>query len=109
MKKINWSNVTADTVARMIFLIFSMVNGAAAIFGFTKLDIDENTIYTVVTGISVIVSAIVGFWKNNSFTAEAQAGDNLKNALKEGAVKIEDLEDDIDDEELEVAEEPTEE
>lgn len=109
MKKINWSNVTRDTIARAIVLAISMINGAAAIFGFTKLDIDENTIYTVVTGVSVIVSAIMGFWKNNSFTAEAQAGDNLKNALKEGVVKAEDLEDDIDDDELEVVEEPTEE
>ena len=106
MKKINWKEITADTIARTIILIISMINGAAAIFGFTKLDIEENTIYTVVTGVSVIVSAVIGFWKNNSFTTAAINGDNLKNALKEGSVKVEDFEDDIDDDELEAVEEP---
>lgn len=99
MKKINWSNVTWDTIARAIVLVISMINGAAAIFGFTKLDIDENTVYTVVTGISVIVSAVVGFWKNNSFTSAAIEGDNLKNALKNGDITEEEvigLDNDID-------------
>ncbi|EDS73522.1 SPP1 phage holin family protein [Anaerofustis stercorihominis] len=91
MKKIDLKGITADTIARMIFLLVSMINGAAAMFGFTKLDIDENTIYTVVTGVSVIVSAVIGFWKNNSFTSAAIEGDNLKNALKSGDVTKEDL------------------
>lgn len=84
MKKIKWSEISSGTIARTIFLIISLINGAAGIFGFTKLDIDENTIYTVVSGIAVIVSSLIAFWKNNSFTEEAILGDGLKNALKYG-------------------------
>ena len=102
MKKIDLNGVTADTIARMIFLLVSMINGAAAIFGFTKLDIDENTIYTVVTGVSVIVSAVIGFWKNNSFTSAAIEGDNLKNALKNKDITIEDLKAVEEEEEVEI-------
>lgn len=102
MKKIDLNGVTADTIARTIVLIISMINGAAAIFGFTKLDIEENTIYTVVTGVSVIVSAVIGFWKNNSFTSAAIEGDNLKNALKNKDITIEDLKAVEEEEEVDI-------
>lgn len=82
MKKIDWSNISSGTIARTIFLIVSLINGAAGIFGFTQLDIDENTIYTVISGISVIISSLVAFWKNNSFTEAAILGDNLKDNFK---------------------------
>ena len=99
MKKINWSEVTPDTIARTIFLLVSMINGAAAIFGFSKLDIDENTVYTVITGISVIVSAIVGFWKNNSFTSAAIEADKVKDSYK-ADIEDEELDIDISDEDI---------
>ena len=50
-------------------------------FGFTYLDIDENTIYTVVTGLTTIVSAVLAFWKNNSFTKEAIEADKYRENL----------------------------
>ena len=78
MKKIDWNNISAGTIARTIFLFVSLINGLAGIFGFTQLDIDENTIYTVVTGISTIVSAVIAFWKNNSFTKEAIEADKYR-------------------------------
>lgn len=98
--KIKWSEISSGTIARTIFLIISLINGAAGIFGFTKLDIDENTIYTVVSGIAVIVSSLIAFWKNNSFTEEAILGDGLKNAYK-NSEETETVSDDIDEYELE--------
>lgn len=84
MKNIDLKNISSGTIARTLFLLVSLINGTAGIFGFTSLDIDENTIYTVVTGISTIVSAVIAFWKNNSFTKAAIEADNLKDALKCG-------------------------
>lgn len=81
MKKIDWSNISAGTIARTLFLLVSLINGACGIFGFTSLDIDENTIYTVVTGLTTIVSAVLAFWKNNSFTKEAIEADKYKENL----------------------------
>lgn len=79
--KIKWSEISSGTITRTIFLIISLINGAAGIFGFTKLDIDENTIYTVVTGVTTIISAVIAFWKNNSFTKEAIEADRYKENL----------------------------
>ena len=81
MKKIDWSNISAGTIARTLFLFVSLVNSALGMFGFTSLDIDENTIYTVVTGLTTIVSAVLVFWKNNSFTKEAIEADKYRENL----------------------------
>jgi SPP1 family holin len=81
MKSIDLKNVSSGTIARTLFLFVSLVNSALGMFGFTSLDIDENTIYTVVTGITTIVSAVLAFWKNNSFTKEAIEADKYRENL----------------------------
>lgn len=81
MKNIDLKNVSSGTIARTLFLFVSLVNSALGMFGFTSLDIDENTIYTVVTGLTTIISAIIAFWKNNSFTKEAIEADKFRENL----------------------------
>ena len=81
MKNIDLKNVSSGTIARTLFLFVSLVNSALGMFGFTYLDIDENTIYTVVTGLTTIVSAVLAFWKNNSFTKEAIEADKYRENL----------------------------
>ncbi len=81
MKNIDLKNVSSGTIARTLFLFVSLVNSALGMFGFTALDIDENTIYTVVTGLTTIVSAVLAFWKNNSFTKEAIEADKYRENL----------------------------
>ena len=81
MKSIDFKNVSSGTIARTLFLFVSLINGACGIFGLTELNIDENTIYTVVTGLTTIVSAVLAFWKNNSFTKEAIEADKYRENL----------------------------
>ena len=81
MKNIDLKNVSSGTIARTLFLFVSLINSALGMFGFTSLDIDENTIYTVVTGLTTIVSAVLAFWKNNSFTKEAIEADKYRENL----------------------------
>ena len=81
MKNIYLKNVSSGTIARTLFLFVSLINSALGMFGFTSLDIDENTIYTVVTGLTTIFSAVLAFWKNNSFTKEAIEADKYRENL----------------------------
>lgn len=81
MKNINLKNISSGTIARTLFLFVSLINSALGMFGFISLDIDENTIYTVVTGLTTIVSAVLAFWKNNSFTKEAIEADKYRENL----------------------------
>ena len=59
---------------RIIVSIITMINAFAAAFGFNPIEVDEGTIYTVVSFVAMIVAWVWGFWKNNNFTEAAKKG-----------------------------------
>ena len=72
-----------DTIIRTIVLGIALLNQIFAMFGVSQLDIDDDVIYQLVTAIATIGSAVWAWWKNNSFTAEAQEADKVLEELKE--------------------------
>lgn len=74
----NFKNVTLDTWARLLILVLAMI---AAIFQMNKTGADFST---VATSILTTITALWGFWKNNSFTENAQmAQDALEELNRE--------------------------
>ena len=59
-------------IVRIIVSIVTMVNAFAAALGVPPLDVDENTIYTVVSFVAMVAAWVWGFWKNNNFTESAK-------------------------------------
>lgn len=59
-------------IVRIIVSIVTMVNAFAAALGVPPLDVDENTIYTVVSFVAMVAAWVWGFWKNNNFTEAAK-------------------------------------
>lgn len=59
-------------IVRIIVSIVTMVNAFAAALGVPPLDVDENTIYTVVSFLAMVAAWVWGFWKNNNFTEAAK-------------------------------------
>ena len=60
-------------IVRIIVSIIAFVNLLASNFGFNPLNLDEGTVYTVVSAIAALVAWVWGFWKNNNFTEAAKA------------------------------------
>ncbi len=79
MKKLD-----AGTVARTIVLFIALLNQIFAISGIAVLDINENDVYQLVSLLFTVGSALVSWWKNNSFSEEAIEGDKLMKELKGG-------------------------
>lgn len=77
MKKLD-----AGTVARTIVLFIALLNQIFAISGIAVLDINENDVYQLVSLLFTVGSALVSWWKNNSFSEEAIEGDKLMKELK---------------------------
>ena len=75
--------VKLETIIRTIVLILALTNQFLAIYGREAIPITEDEVYQAVTLIVTIGSSIWAWWKNNSFTSEAIAGDELMNRLKE--------------------------
>ncbi|MHC5215184.1 phage holin [Enterococcus sp. LJL128] len=75
------NKVSSETIARTIVLFLALINQLLAILGKGTLDIAENDVYQVVSLLFTIVSTLIAWWKNNSFTAAAIEADKR---MKEG-------------------------
>ena len=75
--------VKAETIARLIILIISVVNAVLAWLGKGRIDIADNTIYQLVSIIALIASSLWAYWKNNSYTDAALKADEYMKSLKE--------------------------
>lgn len=69
-------------IVRVIVSLIAMINACAAAFGFDPLNVDEGTIYTVVSFVAAVAAWAWGFWKNNNFTEAAKKGQAVVDEMK---------------------------
>lgn len=79
--------IAPDTIARTIVLALALLNQCLAIAGKGTIQIAENDVYQIVSLAWTIISAIVAWWYNNSFTAKAIRADKYLDGLKNGSVE----------------------
>lgn len=79
MKKINLKGVTAQTWARTLVLVLALISQLAVILGKRTEAIDIERWQEYVTYIFTVGASIVAWWKNNSFTKNAQTADKVLN------------------------------
>lgn len=70
-------NITAGTIARTIILALALINQVLSATGHPVLPIEDAQIETLVTTGWTVVAALIAYWKNNSWTAAAKAGDEV--------------------------------
>ena len=75
-------NITAGTLARTIILALALINQVLSVTGHPVLPIEDAQIETLVTTGWTVVASIVVYWKNNSWTAAAKAGDEVMKQVK---------------------------
>ena len=68
-------NITGGTIARTIILALALINQVLVASGHSVIPIENETIETLVTTVATIVTALLAWWKNNSFTEAARTGD----------------------------------
>lgn len=76
------NKITAGTIARTIVLLLALVNQWLSATGYPVLPIEDAQIETIVSTTWTVIAAVVAWWKNNSFTKAAIAGDKAKNEYK---------------------------
>lgn len=77
MKKINIKGVTVQTWARTLVLLLALISQLAVILGKRSEAIDIDQWQEYVTYIFTAGASIVAWWKNNSFTKNAQTADDV--------------------------------
>ena len=89
-KNSNKMNITAGTIARTIILILALVNQILTATGHSVINISDESINTLISTGFTIVTAIVAWWKNNSFTQSALKADEVMREGKENASRTSD-------------------
>lgn len=74
--------ITAGTVARTVVLALALVNQILSVNGISVIPIEDAQIEETITLAWTVISAVVAWWKNNSFTTAALAGDVKMNEQK---------------------------
>ena len=77
--------ITKSTIVRTVILALALFNQLMSATGHAILPIDDATVEAAVTTAATIVTAVIAWWQNNSFTMAALKGDELMRAHKERA------------------------
>ena len=80
------TKVQPDTIARTIVLALALLNQILAIMGNGTIEIAENDVYQVVSLLFTIITSIVAWWWNNSFTQHAIRADKYLDGLRNGGI-----------------------
>ena len=78
----NAPTISAGTIARTACLLLALTNQVLSALGKPILPIESQTVEQLVTAGITTVAALVAWWKNNSFTQAALAGDALKDEIR---------------------------
>ena len=73
----NKLQITSGTIARTAILILALVNQVLTATGHSVINISDENINTRISTGFTIVSAIIAWWKNNSFTQAAIMADEV--------------------------------
>ncbi len=71
----NAPTISAGTIARTACLLLALTNQVLSALGKPVLPIESTTVEQLVTAGITTVTALVAWWKNNSFTPEAIKAD----------------------------------
>lgn len=67
--------ITSGTIARTAILILALVNQVLTATGHSIINISDENVNTLISTGFTVVSAIIAWWKNNSFTQSAIKAD----------------------------------
>lgn len=74
--------ISAGTISRTIILALALINQVLVAMGVQAIPIADEDINAIVSTLWTVAAAVTAWWKNNSFTKAALAGDALKDELK---------------------------
>ena len=69
--------VTPGTIARTLILALALINQILTASGHSIIAVSDDDINTLITTGFTVVSALLAWWKNNSFTQPALKADEV--------------------------------
>lgn len=69
--------ISSGTITRTVLLILALGNQILTITGHSPIPIADEVVIEFISTGAVIVTSLIAFWKNNSFTQKAIAADKI--------------------------------
>ncbi len=76
------NKISAGTIARTIILALAVRNQILTAAGKPIINISDDNINMLISSGFTVITAIIAWWKNNSFTKKAIDADKYKKSLK---------------------------
>lgn len=76
------TKVTAGTITRTVVLILALLNQILSVTGHAVLPIEDAQVEIIVSTVWTMAASLWAWWKNNSFTKAAIAGDETMKVAK---------------------------
>ena len=76
-----------DTIIRTIVLVIALVNQILTACGKGVIPIEQETVNQLISAGFTVVTALVAWWRNNSFTLEAQRADEYLQQLRDKPIE----------------------
>ena len=76
------NKISAGTIARTVVLLLALVNQVLSMLGVQTIPIADEDVNTLIATGWTIAASLAAWWKNNSFTQAALAGDALKDEIR---------------------------
>lgn len=91
MKNLNLKGVTTESVVGVLVLVLALANAVLDMFGMKILPITNDDIYTVVSGIVLVGSALYNTYKNRNVSSASQTAQQITDAIKNGEILADDI------------------
>lgn len=69
--------ISAGTIARTIILVLALINQVLTAMGYNVIDVSDEDINALISTVLTVTTAIMAWWKNNSFTKAAIKADEV--------------------------------
>lgn len=96
MKRINLKGINTKSVAGVLILVVALVNAVLQMLGFETLPISNEEVSTIVSSVFLIGSAIYTTYKNFNCSTASQTAQRVTDAIKQGEILVEDVDELID-------------
>lgn len=73
-------------IIRLVVLVLVLLNTVLALCGVTAVNVSDNTVYEIVSVSATIVVALWNAYKNNNFTTASKLAQSVLDALKDGSL-----------------------
>lgn len=74
--------IKTSTIIRTLVLILALVNQLLTVTGHSVLPISDEQVTELVSTVITIVTSLIAWWKNNSFTQQAIMADEYKCSIE---------------------------